>query len=529
MTAPTSLGPGPDERRARRTGLVAAGLLAALGTVWAMATPLFAAPDEPAHAVRAAATWTGDFSGTSYKVDGGAAGQVTVKDYEVPSPYDLATPIAGCNAFETHIPAGCGPPFVPTGETETAMSTAGFYPPLFYVMVGWPAAVTEGARSMYLMRLTHVAACAALVGVGVWAVARRRGSVALTGVLLSVTPMVAFLAATVNSSGIEIAAAIGLWGTLVALLDPPRHGRSRWGEAAAVLTTGLVLCFSRTFSPGYAAVICGVAILSAPGVGPRSLLRHREALVALGSLAVGAVVATALIATSGQFDTPATSGTRLGGNETALSIGLGFQEQSFRQMIAVFGWLDTGTAQLAYYLWLVAVGTLLVGCVVVGTWRRLIGAGLALLSAVVLPIAANWGQATTAGFVWQGRYSLPLAVGVPILAAVAWDGSRSIGAAERRRTAICIGVLAAVGQTYALYWSLRRTGVGLAGDLIFFSEERWAPPYLGNLGSLLIVAAIGAVTVWLLARAPAGVTPAGPEPALAMMPAATEQSEGDPQ
>jgi hypothetical protein len=527
MTAPQGAPIGAtDEGRARRTGLVAAALVAVLGSVWSVATPLFAAPDEPAHAVRAAATWTGDASGTAYKVDGGAAGRVTIKAYEVPSPYELGQPIAACNAFEPLVPAGCGPPFVPTGETTTAASTAGFYPPLFYVMVGWPAAITDGARSVHLMRLTHVAACAALIGVAAWALARRRSSMALTGLVLAVTPMVAFLSATVNSSGLEITAAIGLWASMVALLDPPGEDRERrWGEAAAVLGTGLVLCFSRTFSPGYAAVICGIALLSAPGIGIRSLLRRRDVVVALGALAVGAAVATVLIATSGQFDTPATSGAPLGGNETPLSIGLGFQEASFRQMIAVFGWLDTGTAQLAYYLWLIAVGTLVVGGIVVGAWRRLLGAGLALAATVVLPIAANWGQAETAGFVWQGRYSLPFAVGVPILAAIAWEESRALGALERRRAIIGLGVLAAVAQTYALYWSLRRTSVGLAGDLVFFADARWSPPFLGNLGSLLVVAAVGATTVWLLARTSTHAEVAGhteAEPALATMPAAAD-------
>jgi hypothetical protein len=524
--------PALDERRARRTGLVAACLVAVLGTVWALATPLFAAPDEPAHAVRAAATWTGDFSGREFQVDAGRAGRVTIKRYEVPSPYELGQPIAACNAFKALVPAGCGPPFLPTGETTRASSTAGFYPPLFYVMAGWPAAVTEGARSMYLMRLTHVAACAALVGLAAWASARRRGSLALTGLMLSVTPMVAFLSATVNSSGLEITAAIGLWCTLAALLDPPGHaGERRWGEAAAVVVTGLTLCFSRTFSPGYAAVICGITLLSAPGVGVRSLLRRREVLTALAVLAVGGAVATLLIATSGQFDTPATSGVPLPDGETPLSIGLGFQEMSFRQMIAVFGWLDSGTAQLAYYSWLIAVGTLLIGGVVVGGWRRLSGAGLALLATVALPIAANWQQVETAGFVWQGRYSLPFAVGIPILAAMALDESRTLGAPERRRAVIGIGVLAVVAQTYALYWSLRRTGVGQAGDLVFFADATWSPPFLGNLGALLTVVALGVVTVWLLARAPAivgGAEPDDPGPHidLATMPAAAERSEG---
>ena len=524
------------ERRARRTGLVAAALFVALGTVWSFATPLFAAPDEPAHAVRAAATWTGDFSGTEFRVDAGAAGSVTIKRYRVPSPYELGQPIATCNAFQALVPAGCGPQFRPTGQTRQAPSTAGFYPPLFYLLVGWPAAVTDGARSVYLMRLSQVAVCAALIGVAAWAMARRRGSVAQLGLVLSITPMVAFLSATVNSSGLEIAAAIGLWCTLLALLDPPgRPGERRWGEATAVVVTGLFLCFSRTFSPGYAAVICGIALLCVPGLGVRSILRRRDVVVPLVVLGVGAALATLLITASGQFDTPATSGAQLPAGETPLSVGLGFQEASFRQMIAVFGWLDTGTAQLAYYSWIIAVGALLAGGIVLGSWRRMLGAGLALAATVTLPIAANWGQAETAGFVWQGRYSLPFAVGIPILAAVAWDEARKLGAAERRRAVIGLGVLAALGQVYSLYWALRRTGVGVAGELAFFGDARWSPPFLGNIGALLAMVAVAVVTVCLLARAPvivgggsraADPGDAAPGAGVATMPAISERAEG---
>lgn len=493
----------PEERRARLTGAVATALVALLGTVWALATPLFSAPDEPAHAVRAAATWTGDPSGTIYTIDGGPAGDVKVKRYEVPSPYDLGQPIAECNAFQALKPAGCGPPFDPTGEEERASSTAGFYPPLFYVAVGWPAAVTDGARSMYLMRLSHVALCAVPMGLGAWALARRRSSPALLGILLATTPMVGFLSGTVNSSGVEIAAAIGLFATLVALVEPTaRPDQRRWGEAAAVLACGLLLCFTRTFSPGYAAVICGIVLVSSPGVWVRSVLRRRDVVVALGVLAVGAAVATLLIVRSGQFDTPATSGAPLPPGETPLSIGLGFQELGFRQMIGVFGWLDTGTAQLAYYLWLIACGALVVGAIVLGTWRRLLGVALALAATVVLPIAANWGQVETAGFVWQGRYSLPFAVGVPILAAVAWDEARGLGAAERRRAVVGIGVLAVVAHLYALYWALRRVAVGQAGELVFFGDAEWTPPFIGSLGALVVVALAGGAMVWLLARGP---------------------------
>jgi hypothetical protein len=472
-----------------------------LGCVWALVTPLFASPDEPAHTVRAVATWTGDADGTEIQLDAGAAGTVTVKDYEVPSPYELAQALAVCNAFQPLEPAGCGPPFEATGENGIAPSTAGFYPPLFYVAVGWGAAVSDGASGMYLMRLTHVLMCAALIGFAAWALVVRRGRMALAGLTVAVTPMVGFLAGTLNSSGLEIAASICLWAAAVLLLDRPERRRcAAWAPVVLVIASGLVLSFTRTFSPGYALVILAVAVIATPGLGPRDLFRRRDLLIPGAVVTAGALVATALIIRSGQFDTPATSGAPLAPGETPLSAGLGFQEASFRQMVAVFGWLDTGTAQLAYYCWIVAWGALLTGAVVVGAWRRLLGAGLALAAAVVLPIAANWGQAATAGFVWQGRYSLPFAVGAPLLAAIAWDESGDLTARLRRRALVLVASLAAVGHVYGVYWALRRWAVGLDGELLYFFGPVWSPPVIGTVGAMLIVSALAVGTVLGAAR-----------------------------
>ena len=136
------------------TFVVATALSLAMGAVWAVSTPLFASPDEPSHAIRAVATWTGDPSGEVSETNG-----IRTKEYRVPSPYDQSQAIAGCSAFDANKTADCGPPFDPNGQTLTAMSTAGFYPPLFYWAVGWGGALIDGSTGLYLMRLIHVALC----------------------------------------------------------------------------------------------------------------------------------------------------------------------------------------------------------------------------------------------------------------------------------------------------------------------------------------------------------------------------------
>ena len=98
---------------------VAAGLTFLLGAIWTVATPLFASPDEPSHAIRAVATWAGDADGRIVREDG-----IRVKMYRVPAPYGRAQAIAVCSAFQVDQTADCGPAFDVQGRSSDAMSTA---------------------------------------------------------------------------------------------------------------------------------------------------------------------------------------------------------------------------------------------------------------------------------------------------------------------------------------------------------------------------------------------------------------------
>ena len=80
-----------------------------------------------------------------------------------------------------------------------------------------------------------------------------------------------------------------------------------------------------------------------------------------------------------------------------------------------------------------------------------------------------------AGFIWQGRYSLPLAVGVPIIAGVG-VGSSETAARLGRRLALVLVASLAVAQILAFAQAIRRYAVGAHGPLWFFGHEQWSPP-----------------------------------------------------
>ena len=88
------------------------------------------------------------------------------------------------------------------------------------------------------------------------------------------------------------------------------------------------------------------------------------------------------------------------------------------QTIASFGWLDTPAPHIVTLLWVCAVvGICAYGLARSARCRRVLP--LLILVIVVLPVVFESPRINGVGTYWQGRYWLPLAVGLPLIAAVA--------------------------------------------------------------------------------------------------------------
>lgn len=468
-------GSRPGRARARLVGdgIVAFVLLVVLGATWALAVPLFAGPDEPSHLRRSAAVVRGQLRDVPHA-------RPEYATVDVPDEFANA---GDCFHSDPTVDASCL--VFEDGDDEVAIGhTARNYPPLYHALVGAPSLVLEGRPAIYAMRLAGVVAAAALVTLAGTAVVRSRSpGPALLGLGTALTPMALFSMAVVNPSGMAVAAGIAAWCWGYHLVR--RAPLARLGPAAAGLGVALctLLLLRRDSLLWTACVLAALAALAPPG-RRGALLRARA--VHLLAVAVAAAAAVQVVVTR---QAAATFAERSGDASVDVGPAWALRElaDKYRHMLGVLGWLDTEIPLLARG----AVTLVLVGLVAwaLASAPRRVRVVLAGVVAAVAGAVLVFG-AVRPDYV-QGRYLLPLAVGVPLVAGL------GLGEARRRMPpALLAGALGALAlaQVVAFWACLRRYAIGVDGPWWFPPDAGWDPPY----GSAVVLGAVNVVAVALL-------------------------------
>ena len=466
------------------------GLLASLFGLWSLASPLISVPDEGAHVVAATAIVRGNLSGRELPAMTGVLAEV-----EIPEFYARTNDHAHrCYAFDADQPAGCAPRIRGSGDPAKAATNFLHYPPVPYAVLGLPTLLPGSVTALRLMRLVSALLCAALVASGLVSARSLGRGMTLAATLLAVTPMAAFLAGSVNTSGIEIAAAIALWPSLLALLRRGPAAPTRLVVRTVLAAVALVV--SRPISPLWLVLIGGVVVLAggAQSVGP--LLR--DARVRLAAVVVGVVtlVSVVYVLLADSLARIAGAGQGRGFAHDFLA-STGMFEARFKEMFGVHGWLDTPPPVGFFYLWVAVLGGLLLLALVAGNARGVLALAATAAMVYVVPVTIEAARARTSGFPWQGRYALPLAVGVPILAGWLVDGSPQLADAIVGRVGRVLIVVACAAQLVAHAWSTRRYVAGLHGRIVYFLADGWQPPVPAwlLLGAFLVV--VTALGIWI--------------------------------
>ncbi len=509
----------------------AAALLGLLALLWIIGTVPSGGPDEPAHMIRSAALVRGQLDGQPHDEIGRA--------FDVPA--WVGYPDRHCFSLVGKQPATCATEQPRPVGNASLVSSANHYPIWGHLLPG--LATYMPASIGYPFARAFDAAIPVGLFVAGLTLAARHGRLALGSAALAITPMAWFSVIVVNPSGLVIAGGFALWAALLSANRLMRGQPDRlvaWSIAAGWAAASL----PRRDGVIWAALI--VAICAASGIINLRRVAQRlgagpAALVIVSTLATVVWAATSDTASSRVmilapflpvvgaavhrlWTRCSTIGQRLaiaaaivGGLLAALVVVSvtrrhGYDEAllervisqtgiNFEEAVGLLGWLDTPLPRAVLYGWWVTFGVLLGVAVIRGRRRSVAMAAATVGIAVAVSWILEMSQASTTGSYWQGRYYLPLLMGVPM--ALAWPSSRggeSVGAAiEHRIRTIGSAVLAIALTvlTIAFGASMRRWAVGTHG-----SHRPWLwdtygaalPPWI-----LLVVHAAACVALYVLA------------------------------
>ncbi|MFF2052772.1 DUF2142 domain-containing protein [Leifsonia sp. NPDC058194] len=478
--------PRPEDtiraRRIRRlpTFLIAWALTSLIATIWAIGTPLAASPDEPAHFIRAASVARGDILATG---PAGQPGRV-----EVPGVV-ANTHALTCTAFDDNKPASCqtSAPRPPHGLVA-ADTSANRYDPLYYALVGWPSLLLDGPAALYAMRIVSGILVSVFVAASVMLIAGwRRRLVPMLGLLVASTPTLLFLSGMVNPNALEVTTMLAAFVAALTLVLHP--DRAHPGTAATVLAvSGFVAANARGLSPLWLAVVLISCLFVARPVRIRQVLRTRSVLVAIGVVVAGAVLAVGWTLYSGSLPSPDGTATYPGVGTSPLAgflVTVGNTFDYGREMVALFGWLDTPAPFIVFFLWSAFIGAGAAASLIALRRRRRVLAIVGMCVFVALPAVVAGLYVTKGGYIWQGRYALPLFVCLVMLVSAMLPPPRSRGR-------VLVATVATgwwVGQVASFAVALKRYGAGYDASWVqFFRHPLWEP--LGGSIGLIALAAL---------------------------------------
>lgn len=463
-------------------------LLSSLSILWSIATPLAAAPDEPAHTIKAASVARGQFVG-----DPGPEGSKV----SVPQ-YIAFTHGQTCPANNDEVPANCIPP-VPGDPAEIVGSatTAGLYNPAYYLMVGWPSLIFQDSTGVFAIRIVSGIISSAFLAIAVMMVAAwRNRRLPMVALATCITPMVLFLNGSVNPNSVEVTATLAAFVAMLSIVRYP--DRSLLTQRAVILIVSAAIAANmRGLSPLWLAVALFAPFMLASREHMRELLRTPAVRVAIVSIAAAVSFALIWLRASNNF-APAVElpDDRPGVVDIGASPIVGFAKMMVRfvphlqEMVGVFGWLDTEAPIQTYALWALLMGGLLLGSFALLRGRRLALMAVLVAALILLPALVQAAFIMTGGWIWQGRYALPLLVLVLMAAgSLLARPFEELPGFARARIAGFVCAAWAFTQLLTFVSTINRYATGSEGSwLRMVVAPDWAPP--GSAAALIVAFAV---------------------------------------
>ncbi len=495
----------PAFSRAMQIWLAALLTFFCIGAAWALAAPYDGTPDEVRHLVRAAGVVQGQVFVTPVMSPDGITGAYqTVPSGLVPHGLNISPQNLFCYHGLPARSAACGPQPGPGGKTPvTALTGAGRYNPLYYAAVGEPLVRWPNWTGVMLTRLISAGFCAAFLASAWLSCVRRRRSPLLTGALLvAVTPAVFQLAGGVNPNAVEIMAGISLAAAAIPLLleeeSPDVRSLMRRAAIAAI-----AIAQFRAIGPLF--VVGWLIVLLLPPV--RARLRQLRARRStwfwsagiLTSCVTGAAWTIAFKAADvGHYATQHYT--------TAEALGIELLQRLpsyLQQIVDGFSYYDTNPPDVIFLAWAMPLGLLLIAAFAWGTPVQRYRLALLITGTLAIPVIADVATVNTYRFPFQGRYFMPLAVGIPLLAAFTAGRAGVLPQARQASLVRIMTVLMLPFQLLSLGYVMDRWQSGLGvGRSLNPLQGSWHPVSGSALPLLLMtigLTALGAL-VWRATR-----------------------------
>lgn len=478
----------------RPAALVAAGVFV-IQVAWIVAVPAFGGIDEIDHAYRAASVaegyWAPDIQETAH----GRGSLIRVPDDIVRAARDR------CEVLPYMEPDNCRPVSEPDQRGNVLVASASSrYNPAFYWVVGTVAQPFEGSGALYAMRAATAVLCAALLLGAVWVSFRHgRSTWPVVGVISVLTPVFLYATSVAAPNGVQLSAALLMWCCGSALVGPTARGRELpllclFGAAVPLVVA------THTTGPLWVALSFGILAM----LGGRTWvdLWHRQ------RRAVSWVLAWLVLTTLASTAWTLTAQPNLHGDSgefTGLTTAdvLKAMVLWVLQSVGALPFRNEWMPAPVFGIGLVTFALFLVGGTVHAHARQRMAIGIVIVLSFAVPVALTLIRFESLGLVWQGRYTLPFAVGMAVVAASALDRrAREVG---RLRVMIPVIVIAfGVVQTISLVTVRSRQ---LPGWPDHFTAS--PPPVAGLIAAGVVALTLTALGI-RLATSPTADAPAPP-------------------
>lgn len=484
--------PGPARAAFLRRWVTAFLLIAIFSTAWSLVTPPAGGPDEQYHVIKAAGVVSGQLTGRPEPVLGGGWTFV-----EVSSRWERLDFMPGCFAFHPTRPADCSGSLDGPTTDKDVRTRAGLSPPFYHGVVGAPTLFSSSLTAFYLTRLLGSLVAAALMSTALCLAAAARSWFLVGALAVSLTPQAAFLSGVVNPSSLEIAAGMLVWVSGLLLVRPdgvPEGLRRRliWFFVAGAIPFAL----SRQPSPILLAGIVATLLVAAPWARVRELLTARQVRLAAAVVTTATLGAVAWLVAH-PLPPGGDEATVVYGRRDMITVPLGRLGEMYTQLVATFGWLDTRPPSLVQLGWTAAIAILVTLGVTLGPRRLSVATGVLLVISLVVYLAIDGSLLRTHGPMFQGRYLLPLAMGIVLLPG---RGIDEAAPALRRQLRPVLGVvlgITAVAHLVAIWFGARRFAVGTEGPVWFLGDARWQPAVPQGASLVLALVAVVGLVVWV--------------------------------